>query len=87
MTARIALKISQQTQQLGIPDYTVVTSDGIDHVYKVVGDQAVLTDIVIADKIGSTILLESGLAEGDTIVSVGMKNLGVRTRVWIEELN
>ncbi len=36
---------------------------------------------------GANVIIEEGLAEGDTIVVVGMKNLGIETKVWIESLH
>ena len=49
--------------------------------------KAELTPVVISETIGRNLVLESGLAENDTIVVVGMKNLGVNTRVQIETVH
>ncbi len=87
MTARVEILLSDENRQISVPDYTLVTRNGSDHVYKIEKGYAILTSIDIAESIGSTVILESGIAEGDTVVSVGMKNLGVKTRVWIEQLH
>jgi membrane fusion protein (multidrug efflux system) len=68
-------------------DYALVTTNGSNHVYKVEKDTARLIDISIDETIGSEVVVGEGLVEGDTIVVVGMKNLGKETRVFIEAVN
>jgi RND family efflux transporter MFP subunit len=87
MTTRVDVLLTDETRQISIPDYVLVAKNGSEHVYKVEGNYAVLSDVDIAETIGSTVVLNGGLAEGDTVVSVGMKNLGVRTRIWIEHIH
>lgn len=84
MTAKIELTLAEMGKQLVIPDHALVSKDGKNYVYKIMEDTARLTEIAIAETISSQAVIASGLAEGDTIVVVGMKNLGVETKVWIE---
>jgi len=87
MTALVEIVLTDDTRQISIPDYALVSRGGEDHIYKIDGQHAVLTRISVDETIGSSVVLNSGLAEGDTIVTVGMKNLGVRTRVWVDQQN
>lgn len=87
MTARIDLTLSDKRQQLVIPDYALVSRNGNNHIYKITDGVAQLIDISIAETIGSDIVVDYGLADGDTIVVVGMKNLGINTGVWIETVH
>ncbi|KAA3616696.1 MAG: efflux RND transporter periplasmic adaptor subunit [Calditrichaeota bacterium] len=87
MTARIELRIGDKNSQLVIPDHAIVRKNGDDYVYIVKGDLARLAPVQISENIGSQVIVGSGLEEGDKIVVVGMKNLGVETKVWIESEN
>lgn len=87
MTAKIDLQISEHKKQFAVPDYALVAKDGGDYVYKISGNMAKLTKIDAGESLGSHVIVQSGLADGDTIVVVGMKNLGVETRVRIESLH
>ncbi len=87
MTARTDLRLSEKHRQLVIPDYALVSKNRQHYVYKIAGGVARLADIDIAETVGAQVVVESGLALGDTIVVVGMKNLGLETPVWIETLH
>ncbi len=84
MTARINLVLSDLSEQIVVPDYALVTKNGSNHVYKISNDMAELTEISIKKTFGSQVIVGQGIAEGDTIVVVGMKNLGVKTKIWME---
>ena len=86
MTAKVELKLSSLKEQLIIPDYALVTRNGSNHVYKIENNIARLIDLSVSRTVGSQVLIESGLTAGDTIVVVGMKNLGIETRVMIENI-
>jgi len=43
--------------------------------------------VVVVEVVGAQAIIGEGLAEGDTVVVVGMKNLGVETLVSIETLH
>jgi membrane fusion protein (multidrug efflux system) len=86
MTARVDLTLVTLDEQLVIPDYTLVARNGSNHVYKIEKDIARLIDISIKETIGSEVIIGAGLFAGDTIVVVGMKNLGKETRVYIENV-
>ena len=87
MTAKIDLILKELGQQLVIPDYAMVTRNGSKFVYRIENDAARLTEITAHTAFGSQIVVDSGLAEGDTIVIVGMKNLGVETKVLVESVD
>ena len=84
MTAKIELIISKKEKALSIPDYALVTKNDESYVYKITGDFAELTRIDIGETYGRNIIVESGLNINDRIVTVGMKNLGIKTKVKIE---
>ena len=87
MTAKIDLILTDIRQQLTIPDHALVSKNGNNYVYKISRGTARLTDISITETIGSQVVIEDGLSKGDTIVVVGMKNLGVDTKVWLETVH
>ena len=87
MTAKIDLTVTDLGKQLAVPDYALVTKDGKDFVYKIENDLARLVEVSVAETFGSQAIIAGGIAEGDTIVVVGMKNLGVDTKVWIETIH
>lgn len=89
MTAKIdlALNVGETLGRLIIPDYAIVTKKQDSFVYKIQSGVARLTPISISETFGSRIFVDQGLAEGDTIVIVGKKNLGVDTKVWIEAVH
>jgi len=86
MTARVDLILTSLGDRLVVPEYAMVNKNGREHVYKVSGRMAKLTEIEIDEIIGSQIVVAGGLDQGDTVVVVGMKNLGLETPVFIESL-
>ena len=84
MTARIELRVGGGDDQLILPDYAIVKKNEKNFAYVVSDNVARLVPVEISENIGSQVIVESGLSEGDKIVVVGMKNLGVETRVSIE---
>lgn len=84
MTVKINLILSNLVEQLVIPDYSIVTKTGDQYVYKVSNGSAKLSKIIVSEIAGHNAIVEDGIAEGDTIVVVGMKNLGLETTVSIE---
>jgi HlyD family secretion protein len=87
MTARIELLLTTAEKSLIIPDYALVTRNNQQHVYRIHQYIASLTPVTVSQTFGSQVMVEDGLAEGDTIVVVGMKSLGVDSKVWIESLH
>ena len=87
MTSKIDLKLSSYGKRIAVPDHAVVSKDGSQYVYKIHKDLAQLTAISVAEAFGSKVLIDDGVAEGDTLVTVGMKNLGVDTKVFVETLH
>ncbi len=87
MTASIKLAVSNEEKQLSVPNYAIVTQNNEQNIYKVKNDFAELYKIETGQSLGSNTIVNSGLVEGDTIVVVGMKNLGEKTAVFIETVN
>lgn len=87
VTAKVNLTISELGEQIVIPDHAVVQKNDLVYIYRVQKGKASLLEIKISEIVGNQMVIEEGLAIGDTIVVVGMENLGVETSVWIEELH
>lgn len=86
MTAKINLILSKDDKFLAVPDYAVVTKNNENYVYKINNDVAELVEVEIKETIGNNIVVEKGISNGDKIVIVGMKNLGIKTPVKVEKL-
>ena len=87
MTAKIELLIAKEQKVLAIPEYALVSKNGDSFVYKINNNYAELVKIELGESIGQNVIVESGLSVGDKIVTVGMKNLGIKTKVNIEKLD
>jgi RND family efflux transporter MFP subunit len=87
MTAKVDITLVKFGAQLVIPKYALVTKNGSEYVYKIRQDKARLIDVTTGETFGSQIIINDGLMQGDTIVIVGMKNLGMETDIWIETLH
>lgn len=87
MTTSGEITISDEGEQLSVPNYALVTKNGNEYIYKVNGSIAELVKIETGQSLGSRTIVNSGLADGDTVVVVGMKNLGEKTSVFIETVN
>lgn len=86
MTADIDLALTSLEETLFVPDHSIVTRGDEEFVYKIENGIAKLTPIVTNGSFGANVLIESGISEGDEIVVVGMKNLGIDTKVQIETM-
>ncbi|MEE8341000.1 MAG: efflux RND transporter periplasmic adaptor subunit [Candidatus Neomarinimicrobiota bacterium] len=84
MTARIDLVVSSKNKQLAVPNYALVTKNGDQYIYKINANIAELYKIETGQSLGSNTIVISGLAVGDSVVVVGMKNLGEKTSVFVE---
>lgn len=84
MTVDIRLALDKQRGQILVPDHAIVTRDEKPFVYKIVDGIAELAPIKAGESILSYVPIETGITEGDEIVVVGMKNLGLKTKVWVE---
>lgn len=84
MTAKIELTLSNNENVLAIPDYAVVSKNEEKYVYKINGEFAELIKIKAGESVGENIIIEEGITIGDKIVTVGMKNLGLKTKIKVE---
>ncbi|NHZ85425.1 MAG: efflux RND transporter periplasmic adaptor subunit [Planctomycetia bacterium] len=87
MTASVNLAVSNKGKQLSVPNYALVTKNGDQYIYKINGNIAELQKIETGQSLGSRTIVNSGLANGDSVVVVGMKNLGEKTSVFVETVN
>ncbi|MBT4497860.1 MAG: efflux RND transporter periplasmic adaptor subunit [Gemmatimonadetes bacterium] len=86
MTAEVEMSLSEGQKRLAVPESALVSRNGDRYAYRIEGDRARLTPVAVTEVMGAKAVIGKGLAEGDTIVVVGMKNLGVETLVSIETL-
>ncbi len=87
MTCNTELIYSDHEPKLTVPDYSVVKKNGELHLYKVVNGYAKLIPVKDGESFGDKIIVTEGLSEGDTVVVVGMNNLGENTKIKIEAVN
>ncbi len=84
MTADISLLMESLEDQIVVPDYSLVSRNGERFVYVVNKDRAKLTRVIVKEILGTNAVLMSGIKAGDKIVTVGMKNLGINTKIKVE---
>jgi RND family efflux transporter MFP subunit len=84
MTAKIEVVLNSLENQVVVPEYSILAKDQKNYVYTLNGDRAQLTQVELGATLGGQTVIESGLTIGDKIVVVGMKNLGVNTKVTID---
>jgi RND family efflux transporter MFP subunit len=87
MTASVNIYLSSGKKLLSLPEYALVHQNGSDKAYKIEGGKAKLTEFTSSEKFGGEVIINNGFNVGDTIVVVGMKNLGVNSKVFIEQLH
>jgi RND family efflux transporter MFP subunit len=87
MTVQVEMAFSDRMERLAIPEHAMVSRNGDRYAYEIEGDVARLRRILVDEVMGGQVVVAEGLAEGDTIVVVGMKNLGVETRVRVETIH
>lgn len=75
MFGKLQLDNKDAAQKIVIPASTIVGSNIQPQVYLVKDGKAVLHNVVVAKRIGNTVIIGSGLKEGDEIVSNGFINL------------
>lgn len=87
MTAKVNLILKTKQKQLILPNYAIITKNDEHNVYKIEKDMAKLVPVSTGELYGSKYTIEDGIQDGDTVVVVGMKNLGLETKVIIETLH
>lgn len=87
MTAEVEMNFSAGRERLAVAESALVSRNGDRCAYRIEGERARLTPVVVVEVVGAQAIIGEGLAEGDTVVVVGMKNLGVETLVSIETLH
>ncbi len=87
MSSKVSLVLKTKEEQLIVPNHALITKNGDKNIYKIENNSAKLFPVSVGESYGANVIIEEGLAEGDTIVVVGMKNLGIETKVWIESLH
>jgi membrane fusion protein (multidrug efflux system) len=87
MTARIDITFRTENDRLVVPDHALVLKNDKKYIYKIMDKMASLQQINTGETIGGQVVVNDGVVAGDTIVVVGMKNLGAETPIWIEILH
>ncbi len=87
LTCRAEIQLTGNGSALIVPEYAVVSRESEQFLYKLEKSNAVLQPVKISRMVGSEAILESGLNAGDTIIVVGMKNLGQNTPVSVEAVH
>jgi hypothetical protein len=75
MFGKIVIEEKLDEKQLTIPASAIVGSTLKPQVYVVEQGKAKLRDITIADRKGSTAVIQSGLREGEMVITNGLINL------------
>ena len=87
LTSKVNLILKTKDKHLITPKHSIITKNYKKYIYKINNSIASLQAITEGGSFGPNTVIESGISEGDTIVVVGMKNLGLETPVWIETLH
>jgi RND family efflux transporter MFP subunit len=87
MIAHIDLAVTDPNKKIVVPLPALISKNGGNSVYMVKENKAVLSEISIDQTIGSQVIIGSGINEGDSLVVVGMKKLGVNTPVYVESVH
>ncbi len=86
MTAKAEIIFESNSNQLLIPDHAIVKSNDSSFVFLISGNHASPVPVITGDIYKNLVTVKKGLAEGDTIVVVGLKNLTDKSPVWIESV-
>ena len=81
--ARVNLQIAERAQALLVPESAIVPQADKRLVYKVVGGNAVLTEVELGLRRAGKVEVTKGLADGDIVVSAGQLKLRDGTGVAI----
>jgi len=87
LTCRTEIQLSGNGSALIAPEYAVVSRETEQFLYKLEKSNALLRPVKISRIVGSEAIIESGLNAGDTIIVIGMKNLGQNTPVSVEAVH
>jgi len=84
MTAKVTLFLSDPQPMITVPDEALIKHNGSADIYRIENGIANLVSVKTSGNRGAQAVITEGLAEGDTIVTVGQKQLGTNSKVWIE---
>lgn len=84
MTAKVQIVLANMEDIIVIPEYALLTKNKLNYIYLIDNERAILTKVETGQSGNGLITINNGLQIGDEIVVVGMKNLGVDTKVQIE---
>jgi len=86
MTAKLNVLTTDPRKMLTVPEEAVIKNQGNTAVYKIENSKARLLTVESAFSVGTLVVIEEGISEGDTVVTIGHKNLGVDSKVTIESI-
>ena len=75
MSGKVQLTNKREEKRIMIPASSIVGTNIRPQVYLVKEGKAALNSIVVAERIGNQAVVESGLAEGDVLITTGFINL------------
>jgi RND family efflux transporter MFP subunit len=87
MTARVTLILNSKLDEIVVPDNSIISMNDSNFVYIISGKKATLRHVIIGDSFDNLIAIEKGVSIGDTVVTVGIKNLKDKSPVIIESLH
>lgn len=83
--ARVNLIYESRDRVLFVPEQALVPIGEEQSVFKVVDGKAVMTKVVIGERVGSSVEILEGLAEGDIVVTAGQIKLQDQVPVAVTE--
>ncbi len=84
MTARATIILNRKLDEIVVPDHSIVSKNDSNFVYKVSAKKAILSHVNIGDSFDNLIAIKKGVSIGDTIITVGIKNLKDKSPVIID---
>ena len=84
MTARVEIVLDKQEDIIALPDYAFIQQNNEFQIYKVEKNRAVMTPVEVGDSFENRRIVRDGLSMGDTVITVGIKNLIGNDAVIIE---
>lgn len=75
MFANVSLTTGKSAQALSIPQPAIVQKQGVYHVFVLEDSKAVRRPVEIGDVSGNTVIVNSGLAAGEKVITTGVNRL------------
>ncbi len=86
MTARAEIIFENSSNKLLVPDHSLIKNNDSSFVFLIEGNHASQVPVIVGETYGNFVTVNNGLAEGDSIVTVGIKSLNDGSSVWVESV-